>query len=226
MARQFDWVNHAVTPMNKEWALENVEEAHARNPDRFFIPSIEERLALKPGTLVRLHFLVLPDGPNLPRAERMWVEITERSVDGRKYVGLLTNQPRYILSLIPGEPIEFAPEHVAQVLIGRYDPRWSDIYEKKAMVSQAALAKGAVVRWLYRETPDREEDSGWRLFSGDETDEYANNAKNVTICSVGWLVDRDPSLSEIIQADIDSAFERAGPQDAWRKIENFQRPTE
>jgi hypothetical protein len=77
--------------MNQEWELENVEEAHAQDPSSFFIPAIEKRLALKPDTLVHLHFLVLRKGPDLRRAERMWVEIKERSADGRKYVGLLTN---------------------------------------------------------------------------------------------------------------------------------------
>lgn len=212
--------------MNREWELENVEEAHAQNPDSFFIPGIEERLALKPNTLVRLHFLVLGEAPDRPRAERMWVEINERSADGRKYVGLLTNQPRYISSLNRGDSIEFAPKHVARVLIERDDPRWSDIYEKKALVSLAALAEGAVVRWLYRETPDRQEDSGWRMFSGNETDEYANDAKNLTFCNVGWLVDRDPSLGRIIQADIGSALERGGPEDEWREVAGFQPPIE
>jgi hypothetical protein len=212
--------------MNREWDLENVEKSHAQKPDEFFIPGIEERLSLKPGSLVRLHFLVLCNAPGLPRAERMWVEITERSTDGRRYVGLLTNQPQYISSLNLGDSVEFAPEHVAMVLIERDDPQWSNIFEKKAMVSQAALVKHAVVRWLYRETPDNDEDSGWRLFSGDETEEYLNNAKNVVICNVGWLLDRDPSLSDIIKANIGSAFERVGPEDRWRKVEDFQPPTD
>ncbi len=120
--------------------------------------------------------------------------------------------------------MEFAPEHVAQILVRRDDPRWSEIYEKKALVSRAALTKGAVVRWLYREASDRQEDSGWRLFSGDETEEYTNDAKNMAICNVGWLVDRDPSLRDIIKSEVGSAFERAGPEGEWRAVEDFQPP--
>ena len=156
----------------------------------------------------------------------MWVEISERAADGHRYVGVLTNQPQYILSLRRGDPVAFAPEHIARVAVARGDPRWSEIYEQKALVSRAALVKGAVVRWLYREAADREGDSGWRLFSGDESDEDLNNADNVAICYVGWLVDRDPSLAEIIQSEIGSAFERAGKEDEWQAVDGFQPPTD
>src|SRR5262249_34996366 len=61
-----------VTDPGGEWSLEDVDEAHAANPDTFFVPSLEERRSLAPGRIVRLHFLVLREGPDLPRAERMW----------------------------------------------------------------------------------------------------------------------------------------------------------
>ena len=64
------------------WVLEDVEAAREANPDRFFIPSLEERKSKAVGDLVRLHFILTEQVENAPRAERMWVEITERTENG------------------------------------------------------------------------------------------------------------------------------------------------
>ncbi|MDR3208637.1 MAG: DUF2185 domain-containing protein [Rickettsiales bacterium] len=36
-----------------------------------------------------------------------------------------------------------------------------------------------VIKFLYREKPDNEDDSGWRMFTGLEDDDYANDPKNI-----------------------------------------------
>ena len=151
------------------WELENVEQAAAANPLSFFIPSAAERDTQQVGDVVRLHFVLLQEGADLPRAERMWVEIAERSGDPPRYIGVLTNQPRSIQSLAPGDRIPFGPEHIARISIKHTDPRWFEAAEKSAIVSQMVFDEGESVLWMYREPADREDDSGWRLFTGRET---------------------------------------------------------
>ncbi len=48
---------------------------------------------------------------------------------------------------------------------------------------------------MYREEPDTSfPDSGWRFFSGDETDEYVNNPDNVKIYSLKTICNYDKSI--------------------------------
>ncbi|HBZ09551.1 MAG TPA: DUF2185 domain-containing protein [Bacillus bacterium] len=157
-----------------EWSLEDIEKASQINSS-FYIPTLKERKSQKKGDLVRLHFLITSPSEDSPRAERMWVEITDKKFLGNKFVGVLTNQPVYINSLNAGDIIEFEPKHIARIMIKRNDPRRLEIGEKVALVSKKCLEKDGVVRWMYREQPEGEEDSGWRLFNGDESEDYNSN---------------------------------------------------
>jgi hypothetical protein len=40
------------------------------------------------------------------------------------------------------------------------------------------------IRFMYREKPDNDNDSGWRFFSGDEDQEYVDNPNNIAIYDV------------------------------------------
>ncbi len=88
-----------------------------------------------------------------------------------------------------------------------------------ALVSAKVLEPAECVRYLYRETPDREEDSGWRIFAGHESDEYVNDAENVRRVPLQDMVDRDRTLEEILFSPPGTAFERNDAESAFRKCE-------
>lgn len=67
------------------------------------------------------------------------------------------------------------------------------------------------VRFMYREAPDNDSDSGWRFFSGDETDEYVNNPDNIGLYDVSTIVQIDPDIAPYLNAPAGSAFEREDP---------------
>lgn len=209
----------------KSWELEDVETAARNNQDTFFIPAMEERNSQKIGDLVRLHFLLKEPKDDEPRAERMWVEIVKSKSLLGKYAGVLTNQPQYIRDLNVGDEVEFYPMHIARTIIKKDNPRWIDSYEKMALVSKMGLDKDNVIRFLYREEPGRKEDSGWRMFTGNESDEYNNDSQNIRIINVGWLLDRDPTLLEPLKGVYGSAFERSEKGKPWVRVENWE-PTE
>jgi hypothetical protein len=68
--------------------------------------------------------------------------------------------------------------------------------------------QGAAVGYCYREDPDASEDSGWRFFAGDESDEYANDPSNLAIYDVNTIANYDPSITALLEAPAGSAFER------------------
>jgi hypothetical protein len=207
--------------MGQSWTLENVVATARENPRSFFIPSEQDRTSRKAGDSVRLHFVLIDPGPDEPRAERMWVDIISERDTPPMYVGILDNQPRYIKGLNLGDHVPFGPEHIAQTLVRPSDPAWFEAAEKGALVSKAVFDPGQCVRWMYRETPDRPKDSGWRLFAGTEDDAYANDTSNIRICNIGWLTDLDATLLPAIKAEVGAAFERASANDPWVAVENW-----
>ena len=207
--------------MKPSWILENVEDAARARPRSFFIPSREERSTQPVGSAVRLHFLLTPPGPKDPRAERMWVDIVGVEGSPPRYTGRLDNQPQHIRDLDIGALISFGPEHIAQTVIRRTDPRWLDIAELDALVSARVFDSGECVRWMYREAPDRPQDSGWRLFTGSESDEEANDVARIRVCNVGWLVDFDPTLVVPFRAAVGAAFERSTCDAGWQTVDDW-----
>ena len=111
-----------------DWELENCATLARLHPGTFEVPAPEEAALVALGDLLRLHFLVTdpeinPDA-NAPRAERMWVEVCAPMTNGLLR-GHLTNQPKFISTLDPGDVIEFRWDHVAQVYVKTSDPRHS-----------------------------------------------------------------------------------------------------
>lgn len=204
-----------------EWILENVEETSLLHPETFFIPSEQERNTQQAGKMVRLHFVLTNPGAAGPRAERMWVEITGQDQVSRQYTGILTNAPEVLKMLKLGDTVQFEPKHIARTLLREGDPLWLAVGEKLALVSKKCLEPGSAVHWMYRQTPEREQDSGWRLFAGDEDEAYLNNSDHVRLMHVYSIMDQDPSLLEPFKGETGSAFERESRDGEWKKVENW-----
>lgn len=207
--------------MAKFLKLENVEETAKKNSDTFFIPSLENRKKQGIGDSVRLHFLLEDPAEDDPRAERMWVTITRKQGWFRPFRGTLENEPVYIDDLNEGDEVEFKLCHVAQTVVKKGDPDWIDAVEKKALVSQKCFEDGECVRFLYREQADKDEDSGWRMFAGGETDEYNSDINNIRIVNVGWMLDKDPSLLEPLKQGLGAVFERETQVSKWQRVTDW-----
>jgi hypothetical protein len=88
------------------------------------------------------------------------------------------------------------------------DERYFGAFAKYALVSKRALEENRFIGWLYREKPHREDDSGWRLFVGDEKQEYLDVPDNIAIVPLRDLIDREKALEEVLRCLEGSAFER------------------
>ena len=61
---------------------------------------------------------------------------------------------------------------------------------------------------MYRERTRDDFDSGWRFFSGLESDDYANDPENVGIYEVNTIANYDPAIIPLLDAPTGSAFGR------------------
>lgn len=80
------------------------------------------------------------------------------------------------------------------------------------LAPRCLIEEKLTVRFMYRESPDNEHDSGWRFFSGDETDEYVNIPENIGIYDLKTIAEVDPDIIPLLVSPIGSVFERDSKQ--------------
>ena len=68
---------------------------------------------------------------------------------------------------------------------------------------------GKKVGWCYRETPSEgQPDSGWRFFSGEESDEYVNDLAHTEVYDLNTICNYDPEILPLLTAPVGSAYAR------------------
>jgi len=67
---------------------------------------------------------------------------------------------------------------------------------------------GEKVGFAYRDEPSHNTDSGWVFMSGNETQEYMDDANNMAIYDINTIANYDPGIVEILEFPIGSQFEK------------------
>lgn len=196
-------------PMPASWTLDIAEDLRQDCYYTFYIPSPAVLEQIKPGDLVRLRFAFHNNEPDAPAAERMWVEVASRV--GSHCTGYLTNEPLYIPDLQLGALIEFDTVHI----INTEYPDPDDVVERyinRCMVSHRVLRDKQPVGYFYREESlgekDGFQDTGWRILSGEESQEYLDDAANSSFVSLGVVLNVDDSILPYLDAPEGSSFAR------------------
>ena len=84
---------------------------------------------------------------------------------------------------------------------------------------------GQPVRFMYREPPGNDVDSGWRFTSGQETDEYMDDPANSGIYDVNTIANYDPDIIPFLDMPTGSAFERNGISE-FVAVNDFEFPSD
>jgi hypothetical protein len=187
-----------VATERRSWWLDDAEELNRKHPDSFLIPPRERRESLVLGDQVKLVFRF--DADSGPNAERMWLDVVEVA-DG-SYAGELRNLPYHIRDLEPGMRVEFAPHHIASIAVDKEEVGYD--VDSKAVVSRRIRDEGEWPYFAYRMPPrlrEAEEDSGWQLWARHDDDEYAEDADNLLLWELGWIVDKFPPLERLFASD-------------------------
>ena len=80
-------------------------------------------------------------------------------------------------------------------------------------------------RWVYREEPADELDSGWRFFQGGESSEWLNEPGNCVLQHLGHLVEAFPELQRIIRDDrVRSAWQWNAILRRYREVRDWTWP--
>lgn len=98
------------------YKLENVEELAREHPESFKILPKEARETLRKGDYAKAIFKFRPTTEEDPDGERMWILVSNPTIDGGTYLGILQNKPLIAPDLKHGDLIYFKPENVCQIM--------------------------------------------------------------------------------------------------------------
>lgn len=90
------------------------------------------------------------------------------------------------------------------------------------MVSKMVANDGKKPLFMYREKRSRPEDSGWRIFSGFESQEYTDNPDNTGIYNPSTILKIDPSIADLLLKGVGSVFERESDKSDWYSVDDFE----
>ena len=79
---------------------------------------------------------------------------------------------------------------------------------------------GEPVRYMYREAPDNDVDSGWRFLAGTEDQAYLDDSANIGLYDVNTIANYDPDIIPLLDAPEGSAFERRIEHGAFVPVED------
>jgi hypothetical protein len=100
----------------------------------------------------------------------------------------------------------------------KFEESWFGEFAKAAIVSARVARDRQPVGWLYREAPDHDGDSGWRVFAGDEDQAYIDDPGNAVVLLLRNLIERDGTLEDVFRTAAPCAFERARDSDQFRAV--------
>lgn len=107
-----------------------------------------------------------------------------------------------------------APEIVARAR--RMEELWFGSLAKLAVASPGVV-RGDGVRWLERDRPRNEHDSGWCVYAGTETQEELDDPASATLVPLRDLIRDQPDLEAVLATPAPAAFERAD-DGTWQPI--------
>jgi hypothetical protein len=74
------------------------------------------------------------------------------------------------------------------------------------------------VRYMHRMPPRFKQESGWILYCGEESDDFADDWQNFKRVVLSSCIEDDASLASVLESAIGSEWTRKAPEDIWRRI--------
>jgi hypothetical protein len=88
-----------------------------------------------------------------------------------------------------------------------------------ALATDRITVDGMPVGYMYREAPDRPEDSGWRFFAGNEDQAYVDDPANSSVYSVNTIANYDPDIIGYLETPAPCAFEKVQGSHKYQRVE-------
>jgi hypothetical protein len=76
------------------------------------------------------------------------------------------------------------------------------------LITDRVTVAGLKIGYMYREEPDRPEDSGWRFFSGEESQDFVDDPSHIGLYAVNTAANYDPDIISYLDTPAPCAFEK------------------
>ena len=86
-----------------------------------------------------------------------------------------------------------------------------------AIVSRKIVERTGNIKWLTREAPITPQDSGWRILSDRDTDEYLADPANMTVVDFNDICDIEPACIGIYDLPVGSDIQLVVEPDGRRR---------
>ena len=86
-----------------------------------------------------------------------------------------------------------------------------------AIVSRKIVERTGNIKWLTREAPIAPQDTGWRILSDRDTDEYLADPANMTVVDFNDICDIEPACIGIYDLPIGSDIQLVVEPDGRRR---------
>ena len=85
--------------------------------------------------------------------------------------------------------------------------------------SDMITVDGHKVGYMYREAREDEDDSGWRFYSGLETDEYVGVEHHFMMFDLNYIANIDPAILPYLKMRTGTELERDADAETFSKVE-------
>ncbi|PJZ64051.1 hypothetical protein CH371_20175 [Leptospira wolffii] len=203
----------------KDWKLIDPRIQAKETPFTFYLPSSTLLEKLQAKDSAKLIFELLEAIPDGPRAERMWVTITERKND--VFTGTLENKPDYIKNLNPGDSIKFANYHIIDTSIPDPESKKFDYYfDNFCVVNRRIIENDYQPNFVIIDEPSRSNDIGWSVHAEGEDEEFTSNSENYIVVPIGKVLNADPRLADLLGKQAPCCYE-IGNSGKWEIVDDF-----
>ncbi len=95
-----------------------------------------------------------------------------------------------------------------------------------ALVSKLCFDETLPIRFMYKTVPEHLNDTGWRMFTGYETEEFLEDElSNLLPVPVAKMCQLDPSLEELVTYNAGTVWEREPGAEGWSRVHDYRIPS-
>lgn len=87
-------------------------------------------------------------------------------------------------------------------------------------ITDRVTVDGRKIGYMYREQANRPEDSGWRFFSGDESQEYIDDLSHTDVYAANTAANYDPDIIPYLGTPAPCAFEKVEGGHKYQRVED------
>lgn len=95
-----------------------------------------------------------------------------------------------------------------------------------ALVSKLCFDEKLPIRFMYKTVPEHLNDTGWRMFTGYETEEFLEDElSNLVPIPVVKMCRLDPAMKELVTYNAGTVWERAPGSKNWERVHDYKIPS-